>query len=322
MKVYCLGELLIDMIGEEDGPGGPAVFRKFAGGAAGNVAVGLAKLGMTPAVLARVGADFFGAFLLDTLKHYGVDISAIVRDPQRRTTLAFVTHDASRKPSYLFYRENSASAAFCLEDLRDIRFTAEDALYLSSLPLAHEPIRTASFEALRRADEAGAVVVFDPNIRLSVWQSAEEVRAQVFRALPFVRLLKVNDDELRFLFGDGPFEALCQRALERFPKLELVAVTLGEKGALLANRAGTLVSVPAVDLPVVDTCGAGDTFCATMLYMYHTQGIAGAAALRRLGVYANSAAHLTSMQEGVIPAMPLPNQIDAFIRKYHAGTTL
>ena len=39
MKVYCLGELLIDMIGEEDGPGGPAVFRKFAGGAAGNVAV-------------------------------------------------------------------------------------------------------------------------------------------------------------------------------------------------------------------------------------------------------------------------------------------
>lgn len=316
MSVYCLGELMLDMIGEEAGEDGPAVFRRFAGGAAGNVAVGLSKLGVASAFLGRVSADSFGDFLLHTLKRYHVDTSRVVRDPHGLTTLAFLSHDQYKVPHYLFYRENSASVQLCLEDLHGLQFEPYDVLYFSSLSLAHEPIRTANFAAAKLANTVGALVAFDPNVRLGVWESPEAAKTQILKMMVHVDILKVNDEELSFLFGEGERIALCQHALRQFPRLRLIAVTLGADGADLADREGEYIHAPAAAVPVVDTCGAGDTFFAALLKRYMATGGLRGNALYKAAAYANAAAHITSLQKGVITAMPTEDDILRFLDTY------
>lgn len=318
MRVYCLGELMLDMIGEELEESGPAVFRRFAGGAAGNVAAGLSKLGVAASFLGRVSSDAFGSYLLHTLNRYGVDTTHVVRDPNGLTTLAFVSHDQDKLPHYLFYRENSASVQFCLDDLSGVEFRPCDALYFSSLSLAHEPIRTANFAAAERANQAGAPVAFDPNVRLGVWKCAQEARAQILKMIERIDILKVNDEELQFLFGTGDRLSLCLDVLQKFPRIRLIAVTLGKEGADLVNREGEYIHAPSAAVPVVDTCGAGDTFLAALLKQYLIMGGLRGNALRMAAAYANAAAHITSLKKGVIPAMPTEKDIARFMNA-HSG---
>src|SRR5581483_7077894 len=104
--VICLGEALIDFVADvhgvtlEECPG----FRKAAGGAPANVAVGVARLGQSAGFLGKVGEDPFGHFLEQTLRLHGVDTSAMRFDPEARTGLAFVSLMASGERDFVFYR--------------------------------------------------------------------------------------------------------------------------------------------------------------------------------------------------------------------------
>ncbi len=321
MDVVCLGELMIDMIGEEIGdPVDVQTFRKYPGGAAGNVAVGVAKLGQTSGFLGRVSRDPFGDYLVRTVESYGVDSRGIVRDPSRNSTVAFISLDEKKIPSYLFYREASASTAYSPQDIRPEAFESARFLYFSSLSLAKSPIREANYEAVRLAKENHCLIAFDPNVRLHVWSSAEAARDEVHRMLENVDLLKVNDSELHFLFGEGAVDALCRQIFAGFPRLKLIAVTLGEQGSFLMDASRASAQVDALPLPVVDTGGAGDSYTSAMLVFWIRGGeVSGVDALRKLGVYANSAAHITARRKGVIPALPTQAEVDAFLREYRSA---
>lgn len=92
-NAICLGELLIDFVPTVTGTGltdAPA-FIKAPGGAPGNVAVGLARLGVKSAFMGKVGDDAFGHFLADTLAEAGVDVGPLRFSTEARTALAFVS---------------------------------------------------------------------------------------------------------------------------------------------------------------------------------------------------------------------------------------
>ena len=112
--VVCVGDLLIDFVPTVTGTGladAPA-FVKAPGGAAANVAVGLARLGDTSAFLGKVGDDPFGHFLADTLAGAGVDIGPLRFSSRARTALAFVSLRADGEREFLFYRHPSADMLF------------------------------------------------------------------------------------------------------------------------------------------------------------------------------------------------------------------
>ena len=91
-RVVCVGDLLIDFVPTATGTGladAPA-FVKAPGGAAANVAVGLARLGVPSAFVGMVGDDAFGHFLADTLAQCGVDVGPLRYTTKARTALAFV----------------------------------------------------------------------------------------------------------------------------------------------------------------------------------------------------------------------------------------
>jgi len=100
-----MGEALIDMVSLEKGvslehaPG----FEKAAGGAPANVAAGVAILGTSAGFIGKVGDDFCGRFLRETLYDAGVDLSCFILDPAHRTQLAFVTVLPDGSPDFTFY---------------------------------------------------------------------------------------------------------------------------------------------------------------------------------------------------------------------------
>ena len=113
-QVVCVGDLLIDFVPTVTGTGlvdAPA-FQKAPGGAAANVAVGLARLGVASAFIGMVGEDPFGHFLADTLTGAGVDTSPLRFTPAARTALAFVSLRADGEREFMFYRHPSADMLF------------------------------------------------------------------------------------------------------------------------------------------------------------------------------------------------------------------
>ena len=104
IDVIAIGELLVDMIA--DVPGKPleeqTTFKRFAGGAPANFAVGVRMLGVPSAMISKVGNDFFGRFLIETLKKKQVDISQIKITNDYKTALAFVGLDESKSPTFSF----------------------------------------------------------------------------------------------------------------------------------------------------------------------------------------------------------------------------
>jgi len=104
-KVYCIGELLIDFVAENQGKDltQAVQFTKKAGGAPANVACAISKLGGSAVFVGAVGQDAFGQFLLDTLMAHGVDVSTAQRS-QTFTTLAFVSIASDGERDFVFSR--------------------------------------------------------------------------------------------------------------------------------------------------------------------------------------------------------------------------
>jgi fructokinase len=138
-----------------------------------------------------------------------------------------------------------------------------------------EPCGTA-FEALATRAPAECVVMLDPNIRPGFITDEPAYRARLERLFGRADIVKLSDEDLHWLEGDGAPADLARRILSRGPKL--VCITEGAKGAT-AYHAGGQLSVPARPARVVDTVGAGDTFNAGLLAGLHRAGHLTRAAL-------------------------------------------
>jgi len=104
-RVFCIGELLIDFVAENQGNNLSKAnnFTKKAGGAPANVACAIAKLGGKSSFVGCVGNDPFGVFLLDTLKQENVDVS-MADQSDTFTTLAFVSLAEDGERDFVFAR--------------------------------------------------------------------------------------------------------------------------------------------------------------------------------------------------------------------------
>lgn len=304
--VVCLGEALIDFVADEPGlslmdcPG----FRKAAGGAPANVAVGVARLGGSAAFVGRVGEDPFGRFLERTFREAGVDTGAMTFDPEARTGLAFVALLPGGVPEYTFFRHPSADMRLAAEHLPDDLFEGARVFHFGSITLIGEPSRTATLEAARRARAGGCLVTFDPNLRFGLWPSREDARAQALAALPAADLVKVSEEEAVFLTGEADPIAAARQLLRTGP--QVVCITSGQAGSLCVTGSAT-VHVPSFPVEVVDTTGAGDGFVAGLLFQVLADGERVPLPDRDWGAaarFANAVAALACTRKGAIPALP------------------
>lgn len=301
--VVALGEFLIDMVATQknvslfDAPS----FVPKAGGAPANVIVGVRRLGKTAAFVGKVGRDDFGRGLRRTMEAEGVDTRALLDDAELPTTLAFVALSDKGDPAFSFFQgahTNLSPADLPIDLIRSARI-----FHFGSVCLVNEPVRSATWDALRIAKEAGVIVSYDINWRPFLWPDRDPGRA--IAPLALADFVKMNEAELQLVTG----EMDVQKGLEKLETpASLVVVTLGEKGCMyrfdgkIRSRSAPHVS------EVVDGTGAGDAFMAAMLadlrFPLEEDYLA------RLTRRACQAGAITVTRRGAIPSLPYAKDLD------------
>jgi fructokinase len=317
--VIALGELLIDFVPTVSGVTlieAPA-FKKAPGGAPANVVAGLSKLGVSAGFMGKVGDDAFGRFLAQTLQDAGVDTTSLCFSSQARTALAFVSLRVDGEREFMFYRHPSADMLYTPDEVNSAYIRSAKAFHYGSISLIGEPSRSATLFAVQTAREAGLLISYDPNLRLSLWPGETEARQGMLLGWPLAQVIKVNEEELAFLAGKNlsTHEELLEAGKSLWHKdLQLLLITLGKEGCLYLTPAFE-GWVPSFQVEAVDTTGAGDGFVAGLLMGLLETPRPGEMHLREICLFANAVGALTTTQRGAIPALPTLEQVKGFLGK-------
>jgi fructokinase len=281
--IITLGEALIDFVALEAGVSliDAAEFAKAAGGAPANVACGAAGLGIDAAFIGKVGDDPFGHFLERTFREAGADTSRMIFSEEAKTGLAFVALGPGMVPDFTFYRNPSADMLLDEKEIDESFIESAKVFHYGSISLISDPSRTATRKAADIARNAGLVVSYDPNLRLSLWSGLKAAKVGMLDGLQHADMLKVSAEELEFLTEIADFERGASELLGRCENLALILVTMGGEGCFYMNREAT-GSVCGFTANVVDTTGAGDGFVAGVLSQIVTRKI-DRSELRTLG---------------------------------------
>jgi fructokinase len=292
--IVVAGEALIDLVPR--GTGALAALQPALGGGPYNTAVALGRLGSPAAFCSRVSYDAFGEALLDRLRETGVDVSSVQRGAEP-TTLAVATVGADGSAAYSFYVDGTADRLFTAPSVLP---PGTRAVSFGTCSLVLEPGASAYEELMRAAAGQGVFTALDPNIRAGLIPDADAYRARFKSWLPSVSLLKLSEEDARWL-GGTPQEWLAAGPAA-------VVITRGGDG-LTAFTAGGEYTVPGERVEVVDTIGAGDTVNAALLHGLAARDALSAQALAALGPdgwtgllgFAARAAAITCSRAGAEP---------------------
>ena len=280
-RVLVIGEALVDVVRDGDSEA------RHAGGSPMNVAYGLAQLGVSTRLLTRIGRDDDGALIQAHLARAGVELlPASLRDEPTSTAIAMI--GADRQASYEF------DVSW---DLDAVDATA-DWVHVGSIATFLAPGADA-IEAF--LTETEATVSYDANIRPALMP--DDARERFERIARLTAVLKLSDEDGRWLYPDLDESALLDRLLSFGPRI--VAVTRGGDGAVVATP-DERVSVEAVTVEVADTVGAGDSFMAAFIAELLDDKPADAAARTAI-----AAAAITVSRVGAQP--PTRAELDALI---------
>ncbi|UJF32393.1 carbohydrate kinase family protein [Paenibacillus hexagrammi] len=307
MEAVAIGELLIDFTpeGRGDGKEGHVAFLRNPGGAPANVMAALTKWGIQTAMIAKIGDDPLGHYLKGVLQEAGVNTDGVVLTQEAPTTLAFVHLDKTGDRSFHFYRNPGADCLLRPEEINRDQITRARIFHYGSISKTHEPAASATRYAVRTAKESGALISYDPNLRLPLWESETCAKQTLLEGFSDADILKLSEEELLFLTGiNDPIEGT--KYIYDTYGTRLILITLGALGSFY--RYGTLFGIhPGFQVEVVDTTGAGDAFLAGVLFcVLEKGGIDGwsKGELERLLSFANASGALTTCSKGAIPALP------------------
>jgi fructokinase len=261
----------------------------------------------------KLSTDFFGDMLINRLvqNHVGTDL---ITRSDGHSTLAFVNITADNEPQYVFYTEGSADRSLSIQDIPLGLPSGIRCILFGSISMTMEPIASA-VEGLiareRRWGNSAPVISFDPNVRPFMIGDKKTYIRRLETWLASSTIVKISAADLSFIYPDVEPEKSLQKILALGPRL--VIVTLGTEGAaaLLRREDGGIIraKAPVVELPVVDTIGAGDTFHGAFLSWLELEGKMSHSALGSLSeqelyealYFANKAASLVCSKQGAEP---------------------
>jgi sugar/nucleoside kinase (ribokinase family) len=259
-----------------------------AGGVTGNNLTQVARLGAKAGWLGLIGDDESGRLITRAFAEDGLDLSGIEVIPGEKSTFTWIPVDAQgERCIYMFPNVNGKLSAeqvrtrFAAHIVKARHFHTE----ASQLPLP--PVR----EGMRIAREAGVRVIFDLDVAPSYFAQAQlGTENDLLEALQLVDVLKPCKAAAREITGETDYEKMAAKLLALGPKI--VAVTMGAEGCILAS-ANTMDHVPAFNVSVVDSTGAGDAFMGGLSF-----GLLQDWDLSNSALFANSCAALCCTKLG------------------------
>ena len=285
-RIYLLGSFNMDLTirapyqpeAGETLKGGD--FMITPGGKGANQAYACANLGGDVVMSGCVGKDEFGDRLLTGLKSVGADVSR-VRRADRTTGVAVILLTGGENRIIL---DRGANALLSEEDVeRALLLCGEGDIWLTQL---ENPLPVVGY-GLRRAKERGLFTILNP----------APADAAVLPFLRYVDLLTPNEGERALLGGT---KALFSAGVGA------VVTTLGGSGYEIACGADA-VQYPCIDVPVLDTTGAGDTFCGAL-----AAELARGASLADAARLASKAASIACTRKGAAASIPTREETLAY----------
>ncbi len=320
--VVSFGELLIDFVPSTNGLhlSDVPTFHRVAGGAPANVACAISRLGGRARMISKVGQDAFGDFLHQTLANEGVDVAqTLLRTPDARTGLAFVSLRADGERDFLFYRSPAADMMIRAEEVTEAMVADASIFHFGSVSLVSEPSRQATRSAVARAHKCGALISYDPNVRLNLWPDAIGARHLILDLMEHAHLVKLSEEEVVFLTDETDIALGVQTILAHGPRV--VVVTLGSRGCRLFTAQHDIF-VPGFAVQAIDATGAGDGFVGGLLYRiamasvtpqtitsYFDDDTLSVATLQ----FANAVGALATTRRGAIPALPTLSEVQTLL---------
>jgi len=336
--VTCMGESLIDFVplnasdhgksvsgvgvgkSEDHGNALPGStvgtdFRMHSGGSILNVAVGLARLGQHVAFAGKIAEDYFGHHLLQTLRTEGID-TRFLSTAKAQTALAFVAMEEG-EPVFSFYGDGTADTLLTAADIPEGLYQETSILHTGSISLLRGTTPATVLETFKRL-KGKALLSLDPNIRTSLIQDEQAYRALLQRLIALTDILKLSYVDLAWFQPGASVEESLLHLCGLGPAL--VIITHGDKGVLARSGSSQALRVPTFPVTVIDTVGAGDTFCAGVLAMLADQDILSRERvlalkeqeLRSVISFAAAAAALNCTQEGANP--PHRSEVEHYLQ--------
>jgi 5-dehydro-2-deoxygluconokinase len=220
-------------------------YTRFVGGFAGNVATGLARLGVRAAIVSRVGAEGHGDFVRAWLAGEGVDVRFLAVDPYWLTPPTFCeVWPPDRFPITFYRRPTVPDWQLSPEDFDIEEVAAAPLLYATGTGLAQSPSRETTLAALRAHR---GTTIFDLDWRPTLWDAPADYPVLAAEAAAAADIVIGNEEEVEAARVDPPTLVLKR----------------GERGATV-YQAGEETDVPGFPVEVVNGLGAGDAFAAAV----------------------------------------------------------
>jgi sugar/nucleoside kinase (ribokinase family) len=234
------------------------------GGNAPNVAVGMAKLGLSSALLSTVGSDAYGRLVLQELNKRGVDTSLVSKDPKHKTRYSIVLNYKKERTILSYSEEKNYRWPSTMP--------ATDWIYYTGLSKGFETIQQELISYLKK----------HPTTRLALNPGSYILKyaiAKLREMLPLTDILIVNLEEgekitSTTLTAEKNITSLLHKLLATGVK-EIV-LTDGPHGSWAGTHDG-LWQMPPFPIEVISKTGAGDAFSSAYLAArLHSKSIAEA----------------------------------------------
>jgi 5-dehydro-2-deoxygluconokinase len=327
LDLVAIGRSSVDLYGQQAGGRleDMGSFAKYIGGSPTNTAIGVARLGLTSALITRVGADHMGRFIIEQLEREGVDTGSVKTDPDRLTALVVLGIRDRESFPLIFYRENCADMALEPVDIDEGLVGSARALLVNGTHLSTPSVFAASVKAIEAARKAGTRVVFDVDYRPVLWGltgrdqgenrfvPSGTVTDRLQFILPFCDLIVGTEEEMRILGGhEDVIEAI--RAV-RGTTAALLICKLGAEGCVafpgeIPGEMDDGLVVEGLPVEVFNVLGAGDAFMAGYL-----SGWLRGEEVERCCRLANACGAIVVSRHGCAPAMPSKVELESFLSR-------
>ena len=278
-----------------------STFGRFLGGTAANVTVAAARHGRRTALIAHTGNDPFGRFVNNELRRLGVDDRYVTPVPDLLTPITFCEIFPPDDFPLYFYRRPKAPDLMVEASELDLDAIRSARIYWSTVTgLSEEPSRSAHFAAWAARGRA-PLTILDLDYRPMFWESADDARREVDRALDQVTVAIGNREECEIAVGESDPERAADALLER--GVQLAVVKQGPKGVLAKTR-DERIEVPVHPVDVVNGLGAGDGFGGALCH-----GLLAGWPLERTIRFANVAGAIVASRLECSTAMPSTDEV-------------
>ena len=318
-KILCFGDCNLDIlipIKELPVKGGCSFSSSVIinhGGGGGNVAVALHKLGFNITMISKLGKDIFGDFIKKYFEDMGINTKHLYfSDYSTGLTVGLISPDGEKR--WIAVRGDAADLHIKEKEINEIELL--NFLYISGVVIAEgKESKETAIKLAERVFKSGGKVFLDPNLRLPEWKISKEIKNAFEHIFKYINVFIPNQKELQLLGEDEDMKKSASNILQK--GVQGIWVKKGNQGCSYFTKEKHF-QLPAHEIKVIDTSGAGDAFDSAIIY-----GTLSGFKPEKCGEFAISFAETTVQKIGTTKALPNSIEINKLINifkdKKHKG---